>query len=82
MVIKRKGAGTLGRTEKYRKGNKKKGSRKVGENGEVSEWLEKEREQEWCREWRIIRMERKRKGTGDVGRTETIQNAPFVQNKL
>jgi hypothetical protein len=38
MVRKRKGAGKLGRTEKYRNGKKKEGSRKVGENGEVSEW--------------------------------------------
>jgi hypothetical protein len=38
MVRKRKGAGKLGRREKYRNGNKKKGSRKVEENGEVTEW--------------------------------------------
>jgi hypothetical protein len=32
MVRKRKGAGMLGRTEKYRNGKKKEGIRKVGEN--------------------------------------------------
>jgi hypothetical protein len=31
MVRKRKGAGEVGRTEKYRNGKKKKGSRNVGE---------------------------------------------------
>ncbi len=38
MIIKRKEAGEVGRTEKYRNGKKKKGCRKVRENGEVSEW--------------------------------------------
>ncbi len=38
MLRKRKGAGEVGRTEKYRNGNKKERSRKVGENGEVSGW--------------------------------------------
>ncbi len=38
MVRKRKGTGEVGRTEKYQNGKKKKGSRRGGENGEVSEW--------------------------------------------
>jgi hypothetical protein len=38
MVRKGKGAGKLGRAEKYRNGKKKKGSRSGVENGEVSEW--------------------------------------------
>jgi hypothetical protein len=38
IVRKRKGAGEVGRTKKYWNGKKKKGSRKVGENEEVSEW--------------------------------------------
>ncbi len=35
---KRNGAGEVGRNEKERNRKKKKGSRIVGENGEVSEW--------------------------------------------
>jgi hypothetical protein len=38
MLRKSKRAVVVWRTEKYRYCKKKKGSRKVGENGEVSEW--------------------------------------------
>jgi hypothetical protein len=38
MVRQRKGAGKLGRMEKYRNGKKKKGNRRGGKNGEVLEW--------------------------------------------
>ncbi len=38
MVRKRKGAGEVGIGEKYRNNKKKKGGRRGGENGEVSEW--------------------------------------------
>ncbi len=67
---KKKGSRKVGENGKYRNGKKKKGSRKVEENGEVTEW---------CGERRSIRMVRKRKGAGEVGRTETIQNGPVVQ---
>jgi hypothetical protein len=38
MVRKRKGAGKLGRAEKYRNGKKRKGAEEGGENVEVSDW--------------------------------------------